>query len=76
MIKPVVHYKGFPRFSIWPWFVDDNGNDIIVGHLPEVVDHPRLGHKYDVRTSDVIVPMDDSGKFETLYTIYEPYQNS
>jgi hypothetical protein len=76
MIKPVVHYEGTPRFSVWPWCKDDNGNDIIVGHLPFVTDHPRLGRCYDVRTSDVIVPMDDSGKFETHNTIYEPYQNS
>jgi hypothetical protein len=76
MIKPVVHYKGFPRFSIWPWSKNEDGSDIIVGHLTEVVNHPVLDYAYDVRTSGVIVPMDDSGKFETLYTIYEPYQNS
>jgi hypothetical protein len=76
MIKPVVHYKGRPTFRVWPWHNDDSDKKVIVGHLPEVVDHPRLGHAYDVRTSNVTVPIDDSGKFETLNTIYEPYQNS
>jgi hypothetical protein len=75
MIKPVVHYKGTPQFYLWP-YPDENGKDITVGKVPFVMDHPRLGRCYDVRTSDIVTPIDSEGRFETLYTIYEPYQNS
>ncbi len=76
MIKPVVHYVGIPRFTLWPWYKNEDGSDIIVGILEKVVDHPVLGHNVDVRTSNVIVPINSEGRFETLNTIYEPYQNS
>ena len=76
MIKPVVHYKGTPVFSVWPWSKNKDDSDIIVGIVPFVVDHPKLGKCHDVRTSAIVVPIDESGKFETLNTIYEPYQNS
>jgi len=71
MTKPVVHYVGTPTFTSWPW-----NKDIILGLLPEVLDHPLLGYEFDVRTSNVIVPIDSEGRFETLNTIYEPYKNS
>jgi hypothetical protein len=76
MIKPVVHYEGTPRFSVWPWSKNEDDSDIIVGHLEKVIDHPKLGRCYDVRTSTVIVPINADGKFETENTIYEPNQNS
>ena len=76
MIKPVVHYEGTPRFSVWPWSKNEDGSDITVGVIPFVFDHLKLGRCYDVRTSKIVVPIDSDGKFETLNTIYEPYQNS
>jgi hypothetical protein len=75
-MKPVVHYTGTPEFSVWPWHKNEDGSDIIVGYIPFVTDHPRLGECFDVRTSPIIVPINEQGKFETLNTIYEPYQNS
>jgi len=74
--KPVVHYIGVVSFYVWPWHKNEDGSDIIVSNVPIVKDHPRLGKCYNVRTSPVIVPIDEHGKFETLNTIYEPYQNS
>jgi hypothetical protein len=71
MIKPVVHYEGKAQFYPWEW-----DNDVTVGYLPKVVDHPKLGNIGNVRTSAVITPIDSEGRFETLNTIYEPYQNS
>jgi hypothetical protein len=74
MIKPVVHYIGEAQIYVWPYSEEDN--PILVGYLPKVIDHPYLGYTLNVRTSQIIVPPDESGKFETLNTIYEPYQNS
>ena len=71
MIKPVVHYKGEVKFYEWEW-----DNRVTVGYLPEVVDHPHLGKVGNVRTSAIVKPVDSEGRFETLNTIYEPYQNS
>lgn len=66
--KPVVHYVGTPEF--WNW----NG-DITqpVASLPVVLDHPRLGNCYNVRTSVVLREWFD-GTIETMNTIYKPYK--
>ncbi len=73
MTKPVVHYVGKAKFFIWPYSQEDN--PILLGYLEEITDHPRLGNEFGVRTSTIIVPTDENGRFETLNTIYEPYQN-
>ncbi len=73
MIKPVVHYVGKPQFYVWEWAW---AKDIEVANIPEVIDHPILGHRFNIRTSQVVKPIDSDGKFETLNTIYEPYQDS
>jgi len=74
--KPTVHYQGTAQFFVWPWCLGEDGKEIIVGRLPMVIDHPRLGQCFDVRTSKVVKPIDEHGKFETQNTIYEPDQNS
>jgi hypothetical protein len=74
-VKPVVYYTGTAEFSIWPYSKNSDESDIIVGHLEQVINHPKLGVCNNVRTSTVIVPVDNSGQFETKNTIYKPYQN-
>jgi len=74
MTKPVVHYRDEAKIFIWPHSQKDN--PILLGYLEEVTDHPRLGNGFEVRTSTIIVPPDENGRFETLNTIYEPCKNS
>jgi len=74
-IKPTVYYTGKAEFSVWPYSKNSDESDIIVGHLEQVMNHTKLGVCNNVRTSKVIVPINSSGKFETLNTIYEPYQS-
>jgi hypothetical protein len=74
MIKPVVHYKGEAKVYVWPYSPENNPT--LIGYLEEVTDHPYLGREFGVRTSKIIVPPNESGQFETLNTIYEPYQNN
>ena len=76
MSKQTVHYTGTATFYVWPWNKNEDGSDIIVGSLERVLNHPKLGSCRDVRTSVIVTPIDEHGKFETLNTIYEPYQNS
>jgi len=64
--KPVVYYEGPVDF--WNWNDDDR---YPVASLFRVVDHPRLGNCYNVRTS-VIVNKYFDGTIETLNTIYKP----
>jgi len=75
-VKPVVHYVGEPNFKVWGWSQEENGDDIIICYLDIVVDHPKLGHCYNVKTSKVIGHIDSNGRFETQNTIYEPVKNN
>lgn len=53
----------------WPRYDNDTPIDY-VGHLPEVLNHPRLGKCFDVRTSTILVFPDEQGNFETRNTKY------
>jgi hypothetical protein len=64
--KPVVYYVGVAK--IWHWNDDPR---YPVASLPVVLDHPRLGNCYDVRTSVVLHQYFD-GTIETMNTIYKP----
>lgn len=64
--KPVVFYIGIAQFFNW------NGQpDQVVARLPFVIDHPKLGNCYDVRTSTVQKVLDD-GTIITRNTLYKP----
>lgn len=67
--KPEVSYTGPLRITEW---INSYGETtgIFVGRLNQVLDHPRLGKCYDVRTSDIVVWPDDKGNFETRNTKY------
>lgn len=62
--KPVVHFIGEPHYWMW-----DAKNE--VASLYVVLDHPRLGACYNVRTSTVKQKFPD-GSFETRNTMYVP----
>lgn len=62
--KPVVHYVGECHFR-------GEGNR---AYLDEVVDHPRLGHNFDISTSAAISYDPETGILETLNTTYKPVQ--
>lgn len=62
--KQVVHYVGEAKFM-------GVGNR---AYLDEIVDHPRLGHNFDVSTSAAISYDPATGILETLNTIYKPVQ--
>jgi hypothetical protein len=64
-IKPIVHYKGEATIAPWLW-----NKDCIIAYLEEVIDHPRLGRRYQVTTSQIVTRPDKDGAFETRNTIY------
>lgn len=64
--KPVVYYAGVAK--VWHW---DGNPTIPVASLSIVIDHPRLGTCYNVRTSKILYQYFD-GTIETLNTIYKP----
>lgn len=65
-MKPIVKYTG--TVTIEPWFSD---NSIKVAIITGVKDHPNLGNQRWVRTSEVLVYDEESGRVETLNTVYE-----
>lgn len=64
--KPVVYYKGTPKFLNW---IGDP--DRPVARLPYVLNHPSLGDCKNVRTSVILRVLKD-GTIFTLNTIYKP----
>jgi hypothetical protein len=69
MNKPEVHYVGELRIKEWPRYSNEDPIEY-VGLLPEVLNHPRLGKCYDVRTSKIIRFPNKLGNFETRNTKY------
>lgn len=69
--KQVVQYVGNATVYLWPW----SNKEIYVAHLPLALNHPKLGRCYDVRTSRIVKQPDESGRFETLNTIYEKVES-
>ena len=61
MTKPVVHFVG-EAFLL--------AGGVGGAFLDEVLDHPSLGHAFDVRTSKVVSHNETTGDFETLNTRY------
>lgn len=73
MTKPVVRYvrtETHSGYGIHQYF-DMPDPKWRVAYIGEVLDHPRLGHCFDVRTSTVESVSDD-GVIETRNTIYKP----
>lgn len=64
--KPVVYYAGVAK--VWHW---DGNPAVPVASLPIVINHPKLGTCYNVRTSKILQQYFD-GTIETLNTIYKP----
>jgi hypothetical protein len=64
--KPIVTYSG--KLNILPW---DYNPKLIVARIELVLDHPRLGRCYDVRTTQIVAYPDKDGTFETRNTIYK-----
>jgi len=62
--KPVVHYEGEASF-----FYYSEDSNLLAAKLDFVIDHPKLGSCYNVRTSAVLDVKDD-GTIETRNTIY------
>lgn len=73
MEKQVVQYVGEARIYIWPFSPEDA--PFYVAKVPLALNHPKLGRCYDVRTSRIIKQPDESGRFETLNTIYEKVES-
>lgn len=73
MEKQVVQYVGEARLYIWPYSPEDA--PFYVASVPLALNHPRLGRCLDVRTSRVIKEPDESGRFETVNTIYEKVES-
>jgi hypothetical protein len=69
--KQVVQYVGNATIHLWPWTTEE----VYVARLPFVLNHPTLGKCPDVRTSRIIKQPDESGRFETLNTIYEKVES-
>jgi hypothetical protein len=72
----VVHYFGTPTFHK----VDFNDITLTFASIPLVLDHPKLGRCFDVRSSVVCSNLDEDGSFYTMNTHYkkatnEPYQD-
>jgi len=72
----VVHYFGTPTFHK----VDFNDITLTFASIPLVLDHPKLGRCFDVRSSVVCSGIDDEGSFYTMNTYYkkatnEPHQD-
>jgi hypothetical protein len=68
--KKVVLYRGPATFTEY-LHCDEENQCIYVGKLIEVMDHPRLGHCWDVRTSRIVRFPNEQGTFETLNTVYK-----
>jgi hypothetical protein len=69
--KQVVQYVGNATVYLWPWTKEE----VYVARLPLALNHPKLGRCYDVRTSRILKQPDESGRFETLNTIYEKVES-
>lgn len=68
-LKPEVYYHG--PLLITEWIGNDGETTgIFVGRLQQVLNHPRLGKCYDVRTSDIVTWPNKNGDFETRNTRY------
>lgn len=67
----VVHYEGDVTFH------KANLNDITLtfASIPLVLDHPRLGKCFNVRSSVVCSGIDDEGSFYTMNTYYKKATN-
>ncbi len=63
--KPVVYYIGVPQFYNW-----NHDARYPVASLQYVLNHPKLGNCYNVRTS--VVLNTDGVTIETQNTIYKP----
>lgn len=62
--KAVVYFIDAPEFWLW------RGETEVAG-LFAVINHPKLGQCFDVRTSQVLNKFSD-GSFETRNTMYVP----
>lgn len=67
--KPKVYYVGNLVIKEWPRYFNETPIEY-VGLLPEVLNHPRLGKCYDVRTSKIVKFPNELGNFETRNTKY------
>ena len=68
--KPEVHYIGNLTIREWWGRQKDTDPIVYVAMLDVVIDHPRLGKCYDVRTSVITEWPDDKGNFETMNIRY------
>jgi hypothetical protein len=72
----VVHYFGTATFHK----VEFDDITLTFASIPLVLDHPKLGRCFDVRSSVVCSNLDEDGSFYTMNTYYkkatnESYQN-
>jgi len=73
MEKPVVQYVGEAKVYVWPYSPEDK--PVYVARIPLALNHPTLGKCPDIRTSRIVKQPDESGRFETLNTIYEKVES-
>jgi uncharacterized protein with NRDE domain len=80
--KEVVHYfrhYELHTVELLPGCDDDllkyanEYGEVLIARIYGVMDHPRLGAQYSVRTS-VVVKVEEDGTIETLNTIYKPFK--
>jgi hypothetical protein len=71
--KQLVQYVGEARLYIWPF--SPESAPFYVANIPLALNHPKLGRCYDVRTSRIVKHPDETGRFETVNTIYEKVES-
>lgn len=73
-VKPVVYFKGTPEF-VKGEYIDVETNEFKEYEyaIVNALGHPILGNCI-VHTSTIVKKLNDNNAFETLNTIYLPYE--
>jgi hypothetical protein len=71
--KQLVQYVGKAEICVWPYSPENK--PVYVARIPLVLNHPSLGRERDIRSSRIVKHPDETGRFETVNTIYEKVES-